>query len=228
MKFRSSLLAQASGSLAGSTFSHNKGGQYIRNRATPVNPNTPQQIAVRAGFAQLAALWSNTLTPAQRAGWDNYATLVSVFNVLGNTIFLTGFNMYIRSNCPRVQAGLARVDDAPTDFTLGSFTPITMTATAALDGLSITFDNTDDWANETGAFMFLYGSRSVQPSINFFKGPFRLVGQIVGDDTTAPTSPASFANVFTNVAGNKVFARVRVSRADGRLSNDQIVSAIVT
>lgn len=227
MLFRGSLIAQASGSVAGNTFSRNRGGQYIRNRATPVNPNTAQQAAVRAIFSDLTNLWSSTLTNSQRNAWNAYAVNVPVLNRLGDSIFLTGFNMYVRSNTPRVQGGLARVDAAPSENNLGSFTPVTMTAEVTSNNIAIIFTNTDDWANEDDSSMLVYGSRSLQQTINFFKGPFRFAGKIDGDATTAPTSPAIVTNDFTNVVGQLIYVRVRITRADGRLSNDQICSATI-
>ena len=227
MLFRGSLIAQASGSVAGNTFSRNRGGQYIRNRATPINPNTAQQIAVRSAFADLANLWSGTLSQGQRDAWNDYAANVPVLNRLGDSIFLTGFNMYIRSNTSRMQAGIVRVDDGPTDFTLGSFTPMSSAAAVTANAVAITFTSSDAWVNEDGAHLMVYTSRSVQPTIDFFKGPFQFAGSVAGDGVTPPTSPVSVTNPFTNTLGNKVYARVRVTRADARLSNDEITNSLV-
>src|SRR5438876_229394 len=57
-----------SGSLAGQTSSRNRFGQYVRSRATPVNPNSVAQAAVRARQSNNAAAW-RTITDTQRAGW---------------------------------------------------------------------------------------------------------------------------------------------------------------
>jgi len=228
MLFRGSLIAQASGSVAGNTFSHNRGGQYIRNRSTPTNPNSPAQIVIRTGLADLSQLWSSTLTVAQRAAWDTYAANVPVLNRLGDSIFLTGFNMYIRSNTPRLQAGLPRVDDGPVVFTLGSFTPVTTILTAAGSLIATAFDNTDAWANEDDSSMLVYGARSLNQTINYFRGPFRFSGTIDGNATTPPASPAINASPFTLASTTKAFTRYTVSRADGRLSNEQITSGTVT
>ena len=51
MLFRGTHLTDASGSLSGVTYSHNRGGAYTRNRSIPVNPNTVQQQAVRNAFS---------------------------------------------------------------------------------------------------------------------------------------------------------------------------------
>jgi hypothetical protein len=208
-----------SGSIAGNTYSHNKGGAYIRNRAIPTNPNTIQQQAVRGFMATLTSLWYNTLTAAQRLAWDTYAANVLLPNPLGDPRDVGGLAMYVRSNIPRLQAGLDRVDDAPTTFNLGDYTNPSMgNATAAAQTWDLTFDNTDDWANEDDAAMLVLSGPGQNQSINFFKGPYRFAHAVLGNATTAPTSPATVSSPFVLVAGQRVFGHVRVTRADGRLT----------
>lgn len=229
MLFKSQVVTQASGSIGGTTFSHNGSGMYMRARAIPTNPNTPQQAAVRALVSSLSVQWG-LLTAAQRAAWDLYAANVTVTNRLGDQINLSGFNHYIRSNVPRLQAdptNLPRVDDAPTVFDLGNYTAPTIAASATVSGYQVTFDNADDWANEDDAAMLVYGSRPMGASVNFFKGPFRFADAILGDATTAPTSPASVVNPFTLTQDQKVGVRFQVTRADGRLSSDLLLMATV-
>lgn len=219
MKFNGTLLGQASGSLAGTTFSHNRGGQYTRKRSTPTNPNTTFQQAVRSAVGQLTSLWLNTLTTAQREAWDTYASNVLIPDTLGEPRNIGGLGQYVRSNVPRLQAALPRVDDGPTIFNLGDFTaPAIASLTAATGIYSITFTAADDWANEDDAAMLFLTSRGQNASINYFKGPYRFAGTIDGDSTTPPTSPASITSAFTVAVGQKGFIQARVSRADGRLS----------
>lgn len=218
MKYKSTLLGQASGSLAGVTFSHNKGGEYVRRRAIPTNPNSTFQQAVRGIVAALSNHWLNTLTAAQRAAWETYAENVTIVDRLGDPIYITGLNHYVRSNTPLLQAGMTRVDAAPTTFNLGEFTNPSFGYDAANSEVDVTFDNTDAWANEDDAAMILWASRQQNPSINYFKGPYRFAGTIDGDSVTAPTSPAAISAPFACAAGNFCFCKVSVIRADGRLS----------
>lgn len=219
MKFKSQVLTQASGSIGGVTYSHNAGGMYQRARAIPTNPNTPYQQAVRGIMSQLTSLWENVLTAGQRAAWNLYAANVTLVDALGDPINVSGLNMYVRSNVPRVQTSLPRVDDGPTTFNLGDFTAPTLAAiSAATDDFDLGFDNTDDWANEDDAAMIVYGSRPQNAAINYFKGPYRHADNVDGDAVTPPTSPQTIVNPFVLTAGQQVFVKVSVSRADGRLS----------
>jgi hypothetical protein len=222
MLFKSPIFAQASGSVAGLTFSHNRGGQYTRARTTPTDPATARQVAVRAAMTSLTARWVEVLTPVQRDAWANYAANVEMTNRLGDAVFLTGQQHYLRSNLPRVQVLIAPVDAAPNEFDLGLFTPPTFTATSP-DDLSVTYDNADDWAGETGSYLFFYSSIQQNPSINYFAGPYRYAGNVAGVTGTPPTPPAALTSTTLFSADNLIFARARVSRLDGRLSGNIIL-----
>jgi len=220
MKFKSQVYTEAAGSIGGITYSHNRGGMYTRCRAIPTNPATEFQQAVRGYVAQLTSLWQNTLTVGQRVAWDAYAELVPLPDKLGEPRNVGGLGMYVRCNVPRLQAGEPRVDDGPTDYTLGDYTPPNLgNATEAAQTADLTFTTTDDWANEDDAAMLVYLSRGLSPAINFFKGPYRYAHKIEGDGITPPTSPATITVPFAITEGQKLFARVQVTRADGRLSS---------
>lgn len=219
MKFKSPVYTQASGSIGGITYSHNRGGMYTRGRAVPTNPGSAQQTAIRGFVAALTTAWTDTLTAAQRAAWDTYAENVPLLDALGEPRNVGGLGMYVRSNVPRLQAAEPRVDDGPTTFTLGEFTnPTIVEVDATADEIDVGFTNTDDWANEDDAALLVLCSRPQSPGVNYFKGPYRYAGKVQGDSVTPPTSPASISLPFACVAGQKVFAQFRISRADGRLS----------
>lgn len=221
MKFKSGMMTQASGSLGGMTAAHNRGGLYLRARSIPVNTNTQQQQDVRNALTQLTTAWGSTLTQVQRDAWQVYADNVPQTNALGDSITLSGIASYVRANTSRLQAALDRVDDAPTIFNIGDFTqPVLGTAAASTNQLQFAFDDADEWANEDGSAMLVYISRPASPSINFFAGPYRFATAIEGDATTAPTSPVTIDTPFPFAVGNKLFVRVRVTRADGRLSGN--------
>jgi len=219
MRFKSPILSQSSGSLGGSTFSHNAGGMYMRARSTPTNPNTSQQQAVRSIVAQLVNLWSSTLTAAQRAAWASYASSVPLNDVFGDPRYRSAINHYVRCNVPLLQAGGARGDDAPTAFNLGDFTAPTLAVDATDNELDVTFDADDDWVAEDDSVMLVYCSPAKSATINFYKGPYRYAGKIEGDSVTPPSSPAAIALPWPVEAGQKIFAKISVSRADGRLSS---------
>lgn len=216
MKFKSQIVTQASGSVGGLTASHNRGGLYFRARAVPVNGNTIYQQAVRNYIKTCAAAWSQTLTQPQRDAWTAYAAAVPYVDSLGEPRFIPPLAMYCACNVPRLQAGLTRVDAGPVVLVMAVMTQPTYTITAPSTG-SLAFTNADAWAGEVGGAMLLRVSRGYGVGINYFRGPYRYAGKVLGA-VVPPTSPVSIAPPFAVVAGQRVFYAVRTCRADGRIS----------
>lgn len=229
MLFRPTIGTDLSGSLGGIVASHNRGGPYFRNRAIPTNPATPEQVVLRTAMTVLVAAWNDDLTPAQRTNWETYAANVPLTNRIGESRNVTGQNMYVRGNIVAIQTGIPRQDVAPTIFNLGSFTePVVVDANDGTQDVGISFTNTDDWANEDDSAMIVNIGRPQNPSINFFKGPYRFAARIDGDAITPPTSPQRIPVPFPITIGQKVFVQARVCRADGRLSGIFRGNVIVT
>lgn len=210
---------QRSGKQGGMVWSHNAGGPYVRNRAIPTNPNTARQVAVRNAVRALTIAWNNTLTPAQRAAWDVYGANVSWTNRLGQTITLTGLNHYVRTNTPLLVSKETRIDAAPVLFNIGAAElALAAAGSEATQQITVTFDDTAAWANEVGGFQFLYMGLPQNASRNYFSSPYRLLGYITGDLIAPPASPLPFTAPYPFAAGQRIWLRTRVIRADGRLS----------
>jgi hypothetical protein len=210
---------QRSGSAGGSTWSRNRFGAYVRSRSMPVNPNTDLQVAARNRVRALTIAWQNTLTPAQRDGWNLYAANVPWKNHLGQDSFLTGLNHYVRSNTARLQAGLVRLDAAPVIFNLASAEQsLGCTASELTQLLSLSFDDTAPWTSEDGAFQQLQMGMPQNAGISFFGGPWRAMTPILGNAGAPPASPVAPAATFPFAANQRIWVRTRIGRADGRLS----------
>ncbi len=232
MIFKSPLFSQASGSLAGTTFSRNRGGMYCRARALPTNPNSPEQQAIRILMKLLAAQWHDVLDADEREAWETYAANVPLVNRLGEPKNVTGVNMFVRSNMVRLQAdevSLPLLTAAPTTFNLGEFTAPTIVDVDAGDGESdIGFTNTDDWAATDGGFLAVFFSRGQDTTINYYKGPYRFAGIILGNTDSPPVSPATITLPFAVSAGQRVFAKFICGQADGRVSSPFRLQATAT
>jgi hypothetical protein len=126
MKFQSALMTAASGSIAGMTASRNRGGQYLRAKVIPVNPNTARQGEARANMAQAVGAWTNILTQTNRDAWSAYATGTPVVDALGASLVLSGQQMFIKSTLPRLIRGAAIVPAGP--ITAGLATTPVVTA----------------------------------------------------------------------------------------------------
>lgn len=221
MKFLPLLGDKLSGSIGGITASHNRGGAYFRQRVTPVNTNTVKQQAVRGAMAQLSNFWGSVLTPSQRDAWNVYAFNVPLVDPIGEPRNVGGLGMYNRGNVARLQAALPRVDSGPIVFNLGEFTQPTGLAITTI-GQTFDFDitNTDEWANEDDAALQVYVSRPTSVTRNFFKGPYRFAGQVLGDSITPPLASQTVPLPFFISPGQRVHVRFAATRADGRRSGD--------
>lgn len=249
--FKSALVTQASGSVGGLTFAHAAGGLYMRSRAIPVNTNTSQQSIVRGAMTTLIDRWSTVLTDAQRAGWNLFAANTPVTNALGTTFFQSGQNAYVQANTARVAAGntfytpldglpLVAGTAAPSDFAPDEFAYLDPgdVSIANADGLvqtfDVEFDNTREWATAVGGALLIYIGRPQNNSRNFFRGPWRLAGAILGS-VLAPTSPATLTAINTVSygigVGQKLFAAavaIRPIATAGGAGNMPIVSSRIT
>lgn len=112
MKIRGVLAGQFSGSMAGITASHNRGGYYIRNRSSPVNPDSAAQLRARTVFATAVAAWSS-LTPVQRALWRDAAAHQPWTDSFGESIILTGQQWFTGVQSAMATAGLVAEDVPP-------------------------------------------------------------------------------------------------------------------
>lgn len=219
------------GSIAGTTFSRNRYGAIARARTKPVNPGTDRQSAIRAKISYVAAAWLGLLSSAQRAAWGVFASNVPATNKLGEVIYLSGNNQFVKTNVAALNAGVDMILDAPTIFTLpGEDSSFDATVDAGTGKITLTFDDTRDWCDEDGACLIVQMGLPQNASIGFFNGPWRHAGAIEGDSVAPPTSPDATLNVPFSVADDQlVWVRAKILKADGRTSDwFQAVAVVAT
>lgn len=210
----------SSGSYAGVTSSRNRFGQYRRTRATPVNPASSFQQAVRARMSGNATLWKS-LTAVQREGWASLGDLIQRTDSLGQTYTLTGFMAYCLVNNNNLAAGNVVVSDAPA-FDLPD--PIaTVTPTATIATFSVAWTPTPLGAAER-IFISCSPPRGAGRT---FEGDFRLIS--VGAAASASPSnifAAYSARFGAPVVGQRIFVSMQ-RYALGFLSTPILTSVIV-
>ena len=212
-------VAEISGSIGGITYARNRGGMYMRNRSTVVNPNTLRQVAVRDFFTVAAQYWSNTLTPAQRAGWNAYGNTVIVTNPLGEQRKNSGFNWFIAVNTMRQAAGLAILAAAPTNFPVG---PSIVPTFACVNGSpNLTVSAISGYTPTAGTAVFIARtSQPMNPGVNFYKGPFT---QIIAETLATGSVPPFLGELqVPYVTGRLVYLAVRLCTPDGRVGPESI------
>lgn len=212
-------ITQMAGSIGGTTYARNRYGNYSRARTKPVNPNTARQVAVRGYMSTLTTRWSNTLTAPQRTAWDLYAANVVMTNRLGETMHLSGYNHYIRSNMWRLDLGQAVVDAGPVVFELPAADgSIVVSGSEGTQLVTLTFDDGLDWCSEDDAGLMILEGAPQNAQRNFFGGPYRGRSAKMGN-TAAPTvSPLDYTAIHVISEGQRVWVQFRILRADGRIS----------
>jgi len=83
------LAGEISGSIGCYTFSHNRGGPYVRLRNVQDKFTTPMANAVKGAMEQLSKIWRE-LPEADRAAWTTWASNNPVVDSLGEKRVLTG------------------------------------------------------------------------------------------------------------------------------------------
>lgn len=191
-----------SGSYQGVTSSRNRYGQYVRTRATPVQPRTTFQLNQRARFSTNAAGWRG-ITDAQRAGWTDLGLMISRNDSLGQSYTLNGFGAYCSVNNNKLDAGDAVVSDAPAIVTPPDLISVTLTASSV--ALSVAYTATPLGA---GVRAFIYVSPQASAGRKF-NGDYRLLAVTAA----AAASPSNILAAYTArfgvpVTGNRLFLSV--------------------
>ncbi|MBA7657293.1 hypothetical protein ES703_65228 [subsurface metagenome] len=230
---------QMSGSVAGNTFTRNRYGNYVRAKTYPVNPNSSSsnfartrdefhQNLIKAAFAMLSDRWSQILTEAQRTAWNLYGASVDMANGLGETINLSGYNHYMRSNMILAAAGGTLVDAGPTIFEIPEQDPsVAVTIEMHETRTNLTFDDTMEWVDEDGAVLWIFEGRPQNPQRNFFNGPWQGCKDKAGSSGDPKTSPEHFTHLQILTTGQRVWYKFSIQRADGRLSQPFYANSVV-
>jgi hypothetical protein len=112
-KVKLGALAQdVRGTIAGQTFSRNKGGSYVRQKVSGTQPQTARQTAQRSILSQVSIAWANT-EAATRALWYAYAENNPVLDVFGDSLKLNGAAVFAKLNAIRVTCGQAIIATPP-------------------------------------------------------------------------------------------------------------------
>lgn len=218
IKFGAGVI-DARGSIAGMTFSRNRSGAYARARSKPVNPNSAGQVAVRSALALMTNHWSEGLTAANRTAWNLYASNVAMNNKLGESVYHSGFNHFIRSNNIMARFGGTMVNAGPVVFELPEQDPtLGVTGSEAAAQLSVSWDDGLPWADENGGFIYFYQGKPQNAQRNYFGGPWRYLGGVAGVNGAPPPGPALFAPPWPIAEGQHQWIYARIYRVDGRLS----------
>ena len=225
---RFNQIADARGSVNGTVYSRGIGGLYMKNRVSPLNPQSSKQSAVRSQLSSLAAAW-RSLTDSQRNAWKGQVDNYPATNRLGETYTPSGYQLYmtLNSNLNAVNATNLNSPLAPASFSDNKIESLTIELTAGVIStgtLSLGETNTSDEKSiveMTGALSAGVSSPS--------QGLFRRVLVSAGSVDEYDISTVYAAQFGTPPVGARVFARcVRVLASTGQRQILGTTSFVVT
>lgn len=221
-------LADARGSVGGATYSKGRFGPILRIKVSPVQPRSAAVLTVRALFATLAKRWANTLTDVQRAGWNSLSAANPRTNVFGNSITLTGLQLYESVNRNLQVVATPVIDDAPPNLDVTNLLTITPAAADTGDTFTVAYTATPLGADD---HLVIHASGPFNAGRSFFGSKLKYIYV----SSPAAASPANIHAAYIAIFGalratNKIQVRAFIIRATNGaastpLSSDIIVAA---
>ena len=220
------LAGAVSGSVGSETYSRNRYGAYVRNRAKPVMPVSTYLLNAKAILSAQSARW-NTLTDAQRAAWVTWAQTNPVMDRLGQSQVLTGHAAFVGINGRLSQAGNTPIDVPPTIASPVALSTCTATFDIGAGNVEITFAPTPIGSQQK---IWVQAAVVDRSSINYVKNLLKLI-QISAVNQASPLDieTALVARFGTLQVDQKVVLYVSVfSQLTGLLSTPRMVTGLVT
>lgn len=206
----SALVSDARGKLNGSVASKNRYGSYLRNKITPVNPQTTAQMEARQRFGSLSSAWAG-LTQAQRNSWLNGTKDFPFTDIFGDIKHLSGNSLFVKLN-----SNLEKVDKPIITFapsvqsisTLPAFSVLATVAAGALSAVKLDFESLELSADES---LVVYATPVQGAGKSFVKSEYRFLGAFDLDEGVADITAAYLSRFGgSGKSGQKVFVRCAI------------------
>lgn len=221
MLYKGVLIANASGRLDTSVFSHNRGGEYVRALGNPnPNPATSEQTACRDSMSQLIAAWP-ALPDFKRLAWHTYSRGKLRPNRIGVLRRIGALPEFTRSNFVRAQCNnwlgtsLTIAELPPADDTPWPPVMPTLSLTNGSANLAVHFPTPDVMDLDGESVLAVWVSPPLPATINWYRSPMTLAAAI--DSSTAGTT-TNVPTGHTWASGEVCFVKLRMTRQDGGLT----------
>lgn len=204
----SALVSDIRNSLNGSTFARNRGGNYFRNKTSPINRQTPAQMTLRNAFGSIAQAWQG-LTEGERQSWNDAVADFAYTDQFGDIRNLSGSQLHQKLNQNLAVVGSAMLTTAPIKvpvFQIGSASVVTSAATQDMD-LDLTPGPTPATVK-----IVVQATRPVSAGRAFLKNEYRTIHVINGGTSVTALDISTFyaARFATYEAGQRIGYRIWV------------------
>lgn len=222
----SALVSDMRNKLNGSVLSKNRYGSYVRNKVTPVNPQTAYQQEVRQRLGSLSQSWRE-LTVAQRNSWTERAKESPFTDIFGDTKTLDGKAFFIKLNSNLLSIGETPITSAPQMVEMPTFSIIGSSASVA-GGITLT---TDIATVPAGFELKVFATPALPAQINFVKNRYRDIGVVEladGDSIMTTEYTKRFGALAASDQGSRVHIKaVLVSATTGQMGIAISADAVV-
>ncbi len=204
VKYSGMGIVDMAGKVNGTVMSRNKGGSYARVWVKPTNPRSIHQVFQRDQLATLSAGFRGLGQPAI-SQWNASSVNFPVKNRLGETIHLSGIDLYVALNVNLISIGLPIISVPPVPQDTLGFNTLTMTS--VLGVVKLVFTPTP---SPTTSNSLIFATPGLSAGISFVKSQYRLIGFM--PHTSA--SPFDITTMYTTrfgapIVGTQVFANLR-------------------
>lgn len=221
----SALISEMRNKLNGSVFSRNRGGAYLRNKVTPLNPQTAAQVEARSLLATFSQGW-RALTQVQRDAWSAAVSNWTTTDVFGDSVKPTGATLYIRLNINISIAGGAVISTPPAPVGVEALTLVELEALGTGNVLIMDYL---PGSVPAGVSMVVEMTPCLSPGISNANSQFRIIDVIPNGSTSPATLSGPYLAKFGElVDGQKVFLRAKmINITTGETSQKLVTSSIV-
>ena len=219
------VVTDGRGKLGGQVLSKNRAGSYVRTKVTPSNPQTVAQNLVRSRLTGFSQGWRG-LTEAARNSWNAAVGSFPKNNVFGDSVTLSGAQLYIGLNAQLAAAGQTAIGTPPVPT--GAAALLTLSGAASLGGTSFDVTFTPDPV-PSGMTMIIEATAQVSAGKSNLKSLYRQIAT----EAAAAASPsdiyaAYIAKFGTLIVGQKVGLRAKlVNNTTGEVSGALTAVVIV-
>ena len=221
------IVSDARKKIGGIVATKGHAGNFMRKKVSPIQPRTQSQRNVRADFTANSKAWA-ALSQTNIAGWNALAKATPKKDRFGNTVTLTGLQLY-----QSLSRNLSTVGEAPSatpPATLYASTPGNLTVVSTSGGspaLTVTPTNYPT-ASESAA---IFASPQLSPGKTFIGKNYKLV--LVVPYNVSPTAyaieTAYVALYGALISGKKIAVLVKnINTTSGAAGQPSAGSAITT
>jgi len=202
------LISEARGKEAGLVFSRNSYGGYVKQKVSPVNPQTTYQQGQRALLGGAAQMWSD-LDESEKAAWKELGQQMLRVNRFGDQTYFTGFNAFVK-----VYRNLTLLGSVPIRKPVTIQTIPALTVTPDFDTLALNLDFTPDPLG-TDLHVIIDATPPILGGRRFVKNFYRLVKATVANPTGTINIATEYAARFSALPAAGDFVGVRCRVVDG-------------